>query len=152
MNREILFRGKRKDNGKWVYGGIIRLPAKKIMNIEFEEEIVIEKYLSSSDNFVPHCNKVEPKSIGQFTGAFDKNDNKIFEGDIVEMTVQIHLGNEFDGEVIEGCRHEVIFNSHDCRFELQNMIYPDLNQPLYMKDSMIIIGNKFENSDFYTCN
>lgn len=71
--REILFRGKRVDNGKWVYGnllqyhngqrGILELGGLKIFS-------------------------VIPSTVGQFTGHTDKNDVKIFEGDVVDMTGQ----------------------------------------------------------------
>lgn len=70
--RDILFRGKRIDNGKWVYGFYSRS--------ELGHHISPSAYcgLATSTSY-----NVISKTVGQFTGVFDKNDNKIFEGDIV---------------------------------------------------------------------
>lgn len=70
--RTIIFRGKRIDNGKWVYGWYAPLVC--------NDKTVIPniKDYNGSDW------KVIPETVGQFTGRYDKSNNKIFGGDIVK--------------------------------------------------------------------
>ena len=70
--RQIIFRGKRKDNGEWVYGWYAPLVC--------NDKTVIPniKDYNGSDW------EVDPETVGQFTGRYDKSNNKIFGGDIVK--------------------------------------------------------------------
>lgn len=136
MNREILFRGKRKDNGEWVIG--------KGVDTNFREAYILCGWKDAS---VGLCNvddiEVIPETIEQFTGLTDKNGKKIFEGDILRVAyrpkddcaVEWHDGSFRLRWVNEDRRAEYGFN-YDAVCCVRNIV-----------GKRKIVGNVFDNPE-----
>ena len=142
MNRKIKFRGKRKEDGKWIFGYYI---GKCAENTRKKESII------SINNNIEY--EIIPNTISQFTGFLDKNGKEIYEDDIVKIT--------FQG--ISTIR-EVIYCNHDFTWKLFSKILKEKSNPqnydshyfsnpyLNLSDifhnysnSIEIIGNIYEN-------
>lgn len=112
--REILFRGKRFDNGEWVYGYVWKNPREQYFITEYN---TLTMYA------------VIPESVGQYTGIKDENGKGIYEGDIIRFIKENCLVNfvendcafrvEVDSRISTALRkahskdYEVIGNIHD---------------------------------------
>ena len=120
--REILFRGKRIEDGEWFFGSLVH-------RTQFYGIPADDYFILYDGEF--HCDfygsvEVDPKTLGQYTGLTD-NGKKIFEGDIVRLYL------------VDGCEEGVIkFNDIMCRF----MFFTKEGSYSFDKDCVFeIIGN-----------
>ena len=135
--REILFRGKRLDNGEWVYGSFLQ--------VEHEDgsftTAIFQKKDAGGDA------EVSPATVGQYTGLRDKNGKRIFEGDIVVFSRGRNLPNS-------ACLPEVIkYNQGDCayqRYRLGRCVVRGGSGLLIQPDMMVeceVFGNIHDNPE-----
>ena len=78
MNREILFKAKRKDNGKWAEGYYRRIPCMGML----EHYIMSRNPKNRMEQYA-----IDPDTICQYTGLTDKNGQKIWENDILKANL-----------------------------------------------------------------
>ena len=122
--REVIFRGKRTDNGEWVKGYlyITHTGAHEIGS--YDAEINIERFTFD----------VIPETVGQYTGLTDKNGKRIFEGDIVSLVKH------------DGLIYKVVYVP--CRYELVNS--KGVNcfvLDIYKSENIEVIGNIHDNPE-----
>lgn len=136
--REILFRGKRVDNGDWVYG----VPTKDLKG----QIVIVESVFECAEYncLGANCLYVDENSVGQFTGLTDNNGKKIFEGDIVSYE---------DCQSIDYYRDTIIINRGVIKFS-DGAFYVTERETVEMDDLSYngtmdckVIGNIYNNPE-----
>lgn len=145
--RDVLFRGKRVDNGEWVYGYLLEadncITDKKLTFI-MEQDATYYGYGEFACSF-----EVKPETVGQFTGLCDKNGKKIFEGDIISA-VTLDTGKE--QRAVIGFGNFIDENNNDeyigffIEFDGIKTTITQLSME-ECKNRIEVIGNKYDNKE-----
>ena len=117
--REILFKGKRVDNGEWTEGYFFK---------SWDKVFILWGMTGDS----PNMEEVIPETVGQYTGLNDKNGNKIFEGDI--------LLKGFEKVLVK-------WNANQCRWGIYSNNYEVCGFNESTQGYFEVIGNIHDNSE-----
>ena len=130
--REILFRGKRLDNGKWTEGNFIRRGQTGL------------EYIRNNDSLL----KVDPATVGQYVFLEDTKDKQIFTGDILKDPDRERL------YVVDfiGCGFGLFTKKEylDLKHRHQVILWNGLSEPqtvCFVTQNLEIIGNIHDNPE-----
>lgn len=131
--REILFRGKRCSTKEWIEGYYFIYPL--LFSEVLQSHIFIQSYDAETGKGSNMIYSVIPETVGQFTGLFDRNSKKIFEGDIIENITDHSM------TVVRWYDEHSTFMLYS---EMKNKVYF-----LYDNDfkSIDVIGNVYDNPE-----
>ena len=136
--RDILFRGKRLENGEWVEGSFC-MDAREQFNGLCGVDGFIRLYDKAKGKMQSH--EVDRETVGQYTGLKDKNGKKIFEGDVVSTdTERPYLIVEFR----DGC---FMFNCNDGGEDYYDIMLPILKEPQTVYKYGEVMGNIHDNPE-----
>ena len=131
--REILFRGKRIDNGEWIEGYYVK-------TVDYRTDSAVHLIIELPSAFYPRGEiareyEINSSTIGQFTGLTDKNGRKIFEGDICRMKADRLKG--YGAIIFMGSAFVLCDKTHK-----QTRYYP-----LYPDGQFTVVGNIHDNPE-----
>lgn len=124
--REILFRGKRIDNGEWIEGFYCQTNSGSFIRDKSENGFTYP---------------IIPETVGQYTGLTDKNGTKIFEGDIVSTDLERPYNIV---EFRQGC---FMYECNDGNRDYYDIMLPILDEEQTCDNYVEIIGNIHDNPE-----
>ena len=131
--REVIFRGKRLHDNKWIYGNFVS-------DCEGNPHIIEPRFFCEDGHHLQYEDNTDtpvfiiPETVGQYTGLTDKNGVRIFEGDIVSLVKH------------DGLIYKVVYVP--CRYELVNS--KGVNcfvLDIYKSENIEVIGNIYDNPE-----
>lgn len=133
MEREILFRAKRIDNGEWVEGSYVYRP-KEVGDYR------VSHYILVHDDYGFSWKEIDIDTICQYTGLTDKNGNKIWENDICSTDLERPF------LIVEFRNGAFMYNCNDGNKDYYDIMLP--TEPLEQQDKYTeVIGNIFDNPE-----
>jgi uncharacterized phage protein (TIGR01671 family) len=152
--REILFRGKRIDNGEWVEGFYEQ-------TYTYDTNKQLHRILWNDEQTkTAFCADIIPETLGQFTGLTDKNGKRIFEGDIVRNEKHYYngvvcferIGNDggigLNGYFIKEIDIYGDFDDQEIDYDTKEKFY-ECNRCIDLKQ-LEVIGNIHDNGELLT--
>lgn len=131
MKREIKFRGKRLDNREWIFGGPFPL-SNGACDMQVEDNGYLRVY------------RVDPDTVGQYTGLKDKNGEEIYEDDIIAIP---KIGPCI---VMHGLYGWVFKSQFDKCFADGSYEHRDICNASFIFGQGQVIGNKYDNPELIT--
>lgn len=132
--REILFRGKRVDNGEWAYGYYVESHRSMNSKIKPHKAWIVESFASNGGWLTPIIKRaIYDETVGQYTGLVDKYGTMLFEGDIIR---------DEDGDIMV-----VKWQSKGAEFVLELKPYVSVRFYSTLPSKIEIIGNIHDNPE-----
>lgn len=134
--REIKFRGKRLDNGEWVYGDLVR--GLELVYGGTEVKIHVPPIGDNHHNIYD----VDPKSVGEYAGLKDRKGQEVYEDDIVTFD-DAHYQIVFKGE---GWTLRAVHSDNLDPYDMPNLCMQELNNnPGHTRTD--VVGNTHDNPE-----
>lgn len=161
--REILFRGKRCDNGEWVEGFYVRADHHWHKYGIHKDWIICSASANGGWFALLGKHAVKAETVSQFTGLYDKNGKRIWEGDVFKFPDEVwesyytSCGTEYNSWEVEN--YGVVgFSDELGRFDFvkykfsENTVEADLHENRNIEfhefvSELEVIGTKWDNPE-----
>lgn len=137
--REIKVRGKRLDNGEFVFGFGAHL-------LQGQPDMAILYAVSKNNDGDVYI--VDPGTVGQYLGVKDRNNKSIYEGDILVFKNK----NMREGELLGYMKYDVDRACWTCTKTLEDKVYglpynDECDNGVHSAENVEVIGNIYENKE-----